>query len=182
MADKRVHPVSATEADWSRERPQRFWDPSRRLMQSIRNYQKASRSTGPLSWVRRQWWKNAHRFWSVITQAEINLEAEIGGGFLMPHPNGIVIHPDSRIGPNCMIFQQVTLAAGETGSPVLGGHVDIGAGAKILGDVTIGDHAVVGANAVVLQDVPAYHTAIGIPARILPPRQDRAGAGSTRAA
>jgi len=39
--------------------------------------------------------------------------------------------------------------------PMIGGHVDIGAGAKILGNVRIGDHASIGANAVVLKDVSA---------------------------
>ena len=54
--------------------------------------------------------------------------------------------------------------------PTLGGHVDVGAGAKILGPITIGDNAVIGANAVVLTDVPANAVAVGIPARvILPP-------------
>ena len=50
---------------------------------------------------------------------------------------------------------------------MLAGHVDIGAGAKVLGGVTIGAHAVIGANAVVLCDVPAGATAVGIPARIV---------------
>ena len=53
------------------------------------------------------------------------------------------------------------------GCPVLGGHVDVGAGAKILGGVTIGDHAKIGANAVVLDDVPSGATAVGVPARIV---------------
>ena len=47
-----------------------------------------------------------------------------------------------------------------------GGHVDIGAGAKILGPVTIGDHARIGANAVVTSEVPAHATAVGIPTRV----------------
>jgi serine O-acetyltransferase len=51
--------------------------------------------------------------------------------------------------------------------PRIGGHVDIGAGAKILGGVVIGDHAKIGANAVVTRDVPAGATAVGIPARIV---------------
>ena len=89
----------------------------------------------------------------------------------MPHPNGIVIHPMCKIGPNCIIFQQVTLGSNgsgiRTGVPTLGGHVDIGAGAKILGPINIGDNAVIGANAVVLTDVPANAVAIGIPARVL---------------
>lgn len=86
---------------------------------------------------------------------------------LLPHPNGIVIHPQAVIGPNCLIFQQVTLAVGDGGAPRIGGHVDIGAGAKILGGVSLGDHSKVGANAVVLNDVPPYKTAVGIPARIV---------------
>jgi serine O-acetyltransferase len=106
-----------------------------------------------------------HRFWSAITGAEIPLGTRIGGGVMIPHPNGIVIHPDAVIGPNCLIFQQVTLGSGENGAPRIGGHVDIGAGAKVLGGVAIGDHAKVGANAVVLQDVPAHATAVGIPSR-----------------
>lgn len=51
--------------------------------------------------------------------------------------------------------------------PASGGHVDVGAGAKILGAVTIGDHACIGANAVVLKDVPERKTAVGIPAKII---------------
>jgi acetyltransferase-like isoleucine patch superfamily enzyme len=51
-------------------------------------------------------------------------------------------------------------------APKICGHVDIGAGAKILGRVRIGNHARIGANAVVLHDVPDGKTAVGIPARI----------------
>ncbi len=174
MVQDQAETVSARIADWSREAPQRLWDPSRRLLRAIRKYQSWRGRRGPVAYLARRWWANQHRLWSLVTQCEIYIEAEIGGGLIMPHPNGIILHPDSRIGPNCMIFQQVTLAAGETGSPVIGGHVDIGAGAKILGAVTIGDHARIGANAVVLQDVPAYCTAVGIPAKILPPREQRA--------
>lgn len=87
---------------------------------------------------------------------------------LMPHPNGIVIHPDASIGVNCLVFQQVTIGAGNRpGLPRIGGHVDIGAGAKILGGVVVGDHARIGANAVVVDDVPTGATAVGIPARII---------------
>ncbi len=51
--------------------------------------------------------------------------------------------------------------------PTLEGHVDVGAGAKIIGQLRIGKHAKIGANAVVLTDVPAGATAVGIPARII---------------
>jgi serine O-acetyltransferase len=108
-----------------------------------------------------------HRFWSVTTGADIPLNCKLGGGLLIPHPNGIVIHPDAEVGPNCLIFQQVTLGAGDGGVPRLGGHVDVGAGAKIIGTVIIGNHARIGANAVVITDVPEGATAVGIPARII---------------
>lgn len=165
--------VSASVADWGRERPRRFWDPSRRLLRTIRRYQALRGRRGPLAWLMRKRWAAAHRFWSIITQAEIDLGARIGGGLLIPHPNGIVIHPAAEIGVNCLIFQQVTIGAAggkARGTARIGGHVDIGAGAKILGPVQIGDHTVIGANAVVVQDIPDGATAVGIPARIL--RQD----------
>jgi serine O-acetyltransferase len=122
-----------------------------------------------------------HRFWSAVTGAEIPLGTRIGGGLLLPHPNGIVVHPDSTIGPNCLIFQQVTLGGAEGGAPHIGGHVDIGTGAKILGGVTIGDHAKIGANAVVLRDVPAFATAVGIPAHIVNEVSSAAGVVATAA-
>jgi serine O-acetyltransferase len=77
------------------------------------------------------------------------------------HPTGIIIHPGSRIGPNCLIFHQVTLA----GPVELGGHCDIGAGAKIMGPVKLGRHVQVGANAVVTRDVPDHSIVVGIPAK-----------------
>jgi len=95
---------------------------------------------------------------------------------LLPHPNGVVIHVDAEIGPNCLIFQQVTIGALRSGGVArLGGHVDVGAGAKILGDIRIGDHALIGANAVVLIDVPAGATAAGIPAVLIDRRADTSG-------
>jgi serine O-acetyltransferase len=167
--DPAVGGVSATLPDWERERCLRFWDPGRQLLRSIRRYQRWRRR-GPVGrWLGR-YWVLCHRFWCAVSGADIPLTCQIEGGLLLPHPNGVVIHPDARVGPNCLIFQQVTLGNGGPipGAPVLGGHVDVGAGAKILGGVRVGDHARIGANAVVLQDVPAGATAVGIPARIIP--------------
>ncbi len=104
----------------------------------------------------------------MICGADIPINTALGGGLIMPHPNGIVIHPNSEIGPNCIIFQQVTIGtAGTHAIPRIGGDVLIGAGAKILGDVSIGDHVRIGANSVVLCDIPSGATALGIPARII---------------
>lgn len=155
--------ISSTTPDWSREQIRSFWDPGRKLLRSIRRYQRAKQKGGVLNLVLSKHWVLVHRFWSVITGCEIPLNTRIGGGLLIPHPTGIVIHADAVIGPNCLIFHQVTLA----GVVQMGGHVDIGAGAKILGPVWLGDHTRVGANAVVTRDVEAGTTVVGAPARTI---------------
>ncbi len=153
--------ISAEIPDWTRELPCRFWDPGRRLIRTIRRYQYWRARRGLFSSIPCNWLIISHRFWSVITGADIPLTCQIGGGLLIPHPNGIVIHPDAAIGVNCLIFQQVTLGIRSgPGVPIIGGHVDIGAGAKILGPVRIGDHTRIGANAVVTKDVPSHTTAV----------------------
>ena len=150
--------------------PRGLWDPPRRLLKSLRRYQASRERRGLLAAGIRYLSVFEHRFWSLVTGADIPLNCQLGGGLLLLHTNGIVIHPDAMLGPNCLILQQVTLTAGVR----LGGHVEIGAGAKIIRPISIGDHANVGANAVVLSDVPEGATAVGIPARvILPENADR---------
>lgn len=161
--------ISAEQPDWIREEPLKFWDPSRKLLLCIRDYQKYHPKKGPIYNFLR---KNAvlrHRFWSLITGADIPLMTDISGGLLIPHPNGIVIHPKVYIGPNCLIHQQVTIGVkrGSLGAPKLTGHVDVGAGAKIIGDILIGKHTLIGANAVVTKDVPDYSIVAGVPAKII---------------
>ncbi|SLN37976.1 Serine acetyltransferase [Roseivivax jejudonensis] len=153
--------VSATTPDWSREAVRGAWDPGRKLLRAIRRYQAAKARGGALAAVTRRYWVANHWFWSLLTQCDIPLTVRIGGGLVLPHPTGIVIHAESEIGPNCMVFQQVTLA----GRVVAGGHCDFGAGAKVLGPLTLGDHVQVGANAVVTRDAGDLAVLSGVPAR-----------------
>lgn len=168
------HSISATEPDWSREKriPGRY-EPAKHLIASIRRYQRMKARGSIFDRFLRPFVVLQHRFWSAVSGADVPLDALIDGGLLLPHPNGIVIHPEARIGPNCLLFQQVTIGTlgHKPGTPVIGGHVDIGAGARILGGVTIGNHALIGANAVVVSDVPEHCTAVGIPAKIIRPGQ-----------
>ncbi|HEX5613925.1 MAG TPA: serine acetyltransferase [Acidimicrobiia bacterium] len=103
--------------------------------------------------------------------------SEIGPGLFIQHGFATIVAA-SRVGANCWINQQVTIGFDRPGArPVLGDGVSVHAGAKVLGAVTVGDGARIGANAVVLHDVPAGSTAVGVPARILPPKAQRAGHG-----
>jgi len=153
--------IGREEPDWLREKPIRFWDPGRKLLLSIRRYQYWQSKSSPVARAVCVWCVLRHRLWSVVTGADIPLNCCIGGGLLIPHPNGIVIHPAAKIGVNCLIFQQVTIGTRKgPGVPDISDHVDIGAGAKILGAVHIGARARIGANVVVTKDVPKGTTAL----------------------
>lgn len=104
---------------------------------------------------------------------EVSPRVKIGGGLFLPHTVGTVIGAES-IGDYVTIMQGVTLGAKEPDMhftiatrPVIGNHVLIGAGAKIIGRVTVGDYAKIGANAVVVNDIPSHAVAVGIPARVI---------------
>jgi serine O-acetyltransferase len=157
-----VQPISSEVPDWTREEPSQFWDPGRKLLRTIRRYQSWQQRPGLISRFFCRILVMRHAFWSVVTGADIPLNCQIGGGLLIPHPNGIVIHPGAKIGVNCLIFQQVTIGIRDArGFPEISGHVDIGAGAKVLGAIKIGPHARIGANAVVTRDVKAGMVAVG---------------------
>lgn len=92
---------------------------------------------------------------------------DIGGGLYIQHGFATMIAAKS-IGENCWINQQVTIGYNGSGDPpVIGDHVTITCGAKVLGNITVGDHVIVGANAVVIRDVQPGCTVGGVPARVL---------------
>lgn len=102
---------------------------------------------------------------------ELPYSAKLGRRVVIEHQGAIVIHGNCEIGDDCIIRQGCTLGnrylSRPYDAPKLGKRVNVGAGAKILGNVVIGDDACVGANAVVLADIGVGETAIGIPAKIL---------------
>jgi serine O-acetyltransferase len=106
-----------------------------------------------------------------LTTIDIHPAAKIGRRVFIDHGTGVVIGETAIIGDDVIIYQQVTLGGVSTSKgkrhPTLGNGVVVGAGAKVLGNITIGDNSKVGANSVVVKNVPADSTAIGIPARVL---------------
>jgi serine O-acetyltransferase len=112
----------------------------------------------------------------LLCGAEFPARCRIGRGLRLPHgSNGIILHGNAVIGDHVTLFHQVTLGmkdieADPDAAPHLGSFVVVGAGAKILGNVTVGGYSSVGANAVVICDVPSHSTAVGVPARIVTQR------------
>jgi serine O-acetyltransferase len=93
-----------------------------------------------------------------------DIQCRLPPGLHLPHPYGVVIHPQAVIGQRVTVMQQVTIGGkdrSEKVAPIIGDDVYVGAGARVLGDVRIGRGAVIGANAVVTRDIPAGATVVG---------------------
>ena len=107
----------------------------------------------------------------LITGIEIHPGAEIGHRFFVDHGMGVVIGETTIIGDDVTLYQGVTLGGTgkETGKrhPTLRNNVVIGAGARVLGNITIGENCRVGAGSVVLRDVPDNSTVVGVPGHIV---------------
>jgi serine O-acetyltransferase len=137
--------------------------------------------TAAMIWYRLMQWAHRNGLWPLAMlfnklnayccNCVIGRGAEFGPGFVLIHATGVVINGNVRGGSNVFIEHQVTIGAERRQTPVLGSDVFIGAGAKVIGEVTIGEGAKIGANAVVVRDVPPYSTVVGIPARVVRVRQ-----------
>lgn len=114
-----------------------------------------------------RWLSQGARFWTGI---EIHPGATIGKNLFIDHGMGVVVGETAIIGDNVLLYHGVTLGGSgkETGKrhPTVGDSVVVGAGAKILGNITIGANSYIGANAVVIKNVPPNSTVVGIPGRI----------------
>ena len=97
----------------------------------------------------------------------IGANAYIGENNIFPHPQNIVIGSGVIIGNECTIYHDVTLGQNHSKYPVVGNHVVIYPGAKIIGDISIGDNSIIGANAVVTKNIPQDVIAAGVPAKII---------------
>jgi serine O-acetyltransferase len=95
-----------------------------------------------------------------------------GPGLKIAHAGGIFINAGSRVGPNCLLHQNVTLGTTpgkgvQNEAPVIGRNCYIGPGAVIFGPISIGDNVAIGANAVVNKSFPSNCTIAGVPARVV---------------
>ena len=106
-----------------------------------------------------------------LTGIEIHPGASIGDALFIDHGMGVVIGETTEIGSNVTLYHGVTLGGTSLSRgkrhPTIEDRVVIGAGAKILGDITIGSDSRIGANAVVVKSVPANSVVVGVPGQII---------------
>jgi len=121
------------------------------------------------------------RMWMGIAQLFTNIDihpaATIGRRVFIDHGIGVVIGETAVIGDDVTIYQGVTLGGVSLNPgkrhPTVENGVVIGAGAKVLGNITIGENSKIGANSVVVRSVPPESTAIGIPAKVITRGRDK---------
>lgn len=101
---------------------------------------------------------------------ELPYTVKVGRRVRLEHFGGMILVARS-IGNDVVLRQNTTIGIARdddiAARPVLEDHVDVGAGAVILGDIVVGRGALIGANAVVTKDVPPYAVMLGVPARCL---------------
>jgi len=106
-----------------------------------------------------------------FTGIEIHPGASLGRRVFIDHGMGIVIGETAVVGDEVTLYHGVTLGGTSLKKvkrhPTLQSCVVVGAGAKILGDITIGSHSRIGANAVVVKDVPSQSVVVGVPGQVI---------------
>jgi serine acetyltransferase/GT2 family glycosyltransferase len=92
--------------------------------------------------------------------SDVHWGADIAPGVMVIHGMGLAVSRAARIGPGCMIFQNVTLGMGidpvtrESGAPNLEGNVHVGPGCTLIGPITVGEGSKLMAGAVLSRSVP----------------------------
>lgn len=108
---------------------------------------------------------------SSLFQTDIHPAAKFGTGIFLDHATGLVVGETAQIADNVSILHEVTLGgtgkAGGDRHPKIGHGVLIGAGAKILGNITIGACSKIAAGSVVVKSVPDNVTVAGVPAKVI---------------
>jgi serine O-acetyltransferase len=104
-----------------------------------------------------------------VTGVEIHPGAVLGRRVVIDHGMAVVIGETAVVGDDVLIYHGVTLGGNKRGRndkrhPTIGSDVVIGAGAKLIGDISIGAHSQIGANAVVTHDFPEHSVLTGVPA------------------
>ena len=124
-------------------------------------------------------WNHSLPFWGrffstiarFLTGIEIHPGAKIGRRVFIDHGMGVVIGETTIVGDDVLIYQGAVLGGTSLNKtkrhPTIEDAVVIGAGAKVMGNITIGKSSKIGASSVVLKSVPPYSTCVGIPGKVV---------------
>ena len=123
-----------------------------------------------LSWIRRVLYQIIIRLIRWYYHCDIPYSLDVSGCYFCHKGFGVVMNPRVVLGKDIVIQHSVTIGEIGEATPVIGNNVYIGAKATIIGGVTIGSNAKIGAGAVVLKDVPDGCSAVGVPAKIIYPK------------
>lgn len=118
------------------------------------------------------YYQRKKNYFGLILGYEIGSK-NIGAGICLYHNGPIVINGNSIIGDNCSFHGDNCV--GNNGidieCPVLGKNVDVGVGAKIIGNIKIADNVKIGAGSIVVNDIlEEGATVVGIPGKIVKSR------------
>ena len=112
-----------------------------------------------------------------LTGIEIHPGATFGKRVFIDHGMGVVVGETTIVGDDVLIYQGVILGGTTTEKtkrhPTIENGVIIGAGAKVMGNITVGEYSKIGTGAVVLKDVPPESTCVGVPGRIVKTKNKR---------
>lgn len=104
----------------------------------------------------------------ILFSLEMEPEAEIGEGFVLINPVGIMLHGHTKIGRNCVFAHQITTTLGPrlgfdpiNDYIIMGDNVVVSAGVRFIGNLTIGSNTWIGPNTVVTESLPADSIVLG---------------------
>lgn len=94
----------------------------------------------------------------------------VGKGIIIYHSGDIIINKNAKLGENCKLHGDNCI--GNNGiteyAPIIGNNVDIGVGAKVIGNIILGDNCKIGANSVITKSFKQKNLIlVGIPAKIM---------------
>lgn len=104
----------------------------------------------------------------------IGINASIESPPVLPHGLfGIFISNSAKVGRNVIIYQHVTIGSNTVkgskgyGAPTIEDNVLIGAGVKIIGNITVGKNSRIGAGCIVTQTIPPNSVVVMTQPRII---------------
>ena len=101
----------------------------------------------------------------LCSELPLNVFAE---GLVIWHGQNIIVNENARVGRNFSISAGCCIGQAKEHSPVIGDHVEMTLGSRVLGGVTIANDVTIGAGALVLKDIDTpYTTWGGLPAKCI---------------